>query len=131
MRICGDYKVTVNPVLKVKEHPLPKPDELFMKLNGGQKFTKLDMSHAYQQVLLEEKSREYVCRYKRPPFGISSATAIFHETMEKILSGLQRVAIYVDDLLVTGTTYDEHVQNLDKVLDKLSQWGIRLKKSKC
>ncbi|KAJ8030312.1 hypothetical protein HOLleu_26686 [Holothuria leucospilota] len=41
-RIFGDYKVKVNVVLKTKENPLPTQQELLMKLNGGQKFTKLD-----------------------------------------------------------------------------------------
>ena len=59
VRLYGDYKVTVNPVLEIPEHPLPKPKELFNKLNGGKKFTKLDLSHAYQQVLLDEKSKKY------------------------------------------------------------------------
>ena len=60
VRIFGDYKVTVNPVLNVSEYPLPTAEDVFQKLNGGQKFTKLDLSHAYQQVLLAEESRKYV-----------------------------------------------------------------------
>ncbi|XP_028413965.1 uncharacterized protein K02A2.6-like [Dendronephthya gigantea] len=56
VRICGDYKVTINPILDVPEYPLPTAEEIFSKLNGGQKFSKLDLSHAYQQVLLDEES---------------------------------------------------------------------------
>ena len=55
VRICGDYKVTINPVLDVPEHPMPTADDLFTQLNGGEKFTKLDLSSAYQQVLLDEE----------------------------------------------------------------------------
>ena len=60
VRICGDYKVTVNSTLEVDQHPLPNPEELFVALSGGEKFTKLDLSRAYQQILLEENSRELV-----------------------------------------------------------------------
>ena len=56
IRICGDFKVTVNPCLDVDQHPLPKPTELFACLTGGKKFTKLDLSSAYQQLLLDEES---------------------------------------------------------------------------
>ncbi len=54
--ICGDYKVTINPVLDIDQHPLPRPEKIFATLAGGQKFTTLDLSQAYQQVLLEESS---------------------------------------------------------------------------
>ena len=60
VRICGDYKVMINPVLDVPEYPMPTVEELFTHLNGGEKFTKLDLSSAYQQVLLDEESRQYV-----------------------------------------------------------------------
>ena len=60
IRICGDYKVTVNPHLKVDQYPVPTAEDLFVTLAGGQTFTKLDLSHAYQQVVLDEDSRKYV-----------------------------------------------------------------------
>lgn len=58
--ICGDYKVMINPVLDVPEHPMPTADDLFTQLNGGENFTKLDLSSVYQEVLLDEESRKYV-----------------------------------------------------------------------
>lgn len=60
IQICGDYKVTVNPSLAIDIHPIPTPQELFASLAGGQKFTKLDLSQAYQQLLLDDKSKELV-----------------------------------------------------------------------
>ena len=79
VRICGDYKVTINPALDVPEHPMPTADDPFTQLNGGQKFTKLDLSSAYQPVFLDEESRQYVTinthlglyRYTRLPFGVA------------------------------------------------------------
>jgi len=95
IHICGDYKVTVNPVLKVDQYPVPTAEDLFATLAGGQTFTKLDLSHAYQQVLLDPESRKYVTinthkglyQYTRLPFGIASAPAVFQQIMEKILHG--------------------------------------------
>ncbi|KAL5459767.1 hypothetical protein EMCRGX_G033139 [Ephydatia muelleri] len=54
VRLCGDYKVTVNKFLDVDQYPLPKPNELFATLTGGKRFTKLDLSQAYTQMVLEE-----------------------------------------------------------------------------
>ena len=56
IRICGDYKVTINPSLDVDQFPLPKPEKLFASVSRGTKFTKLDLSQAYQQMLLDEES---------------------------------------------------------------------------
>ena len=85
VRICGDFKLTLNQYLDVSEYPMPIPEELFIKLNGGDKFTKLDRSNAYQQVVLDEESQPCVTitthlglyRYTRRPFGIAAAPAIF------------------------------------------------------
>ena len=81
IRICGDYKVTINPYLEVDSYPLPKPQDMLATLAGGQKFTKIDLSQAYQQLLLDEDAKKYLtvnihkglyC-YNRMPFCIASA----------------------------------------------------------
>ena len=110
VRICGDFKQTLNPVSKLDRYPIPKVEDLFAKLAGGQKFTKLDLSQAYQQLPLDEESKQYVVinthkglyRYTRLPYGISSAPGIFQRVMENLLRGIPGVIVYLDDILVTG-----------------------------
>ena len=139
VRICGDYKVTINPVLDVNHYPLPTPEDLFATLAGGKKFSKLDLSHTYQQVLLEEKSQEFVTvtthkglyRYNRLPFGIASAPAVFQQLMEKVLQGIPGIVCFIDDVLVTGRNDEEHLRNLEEVLKRLDEKGFRLKRKKC
>ena len=58
--ICGDFKVTVNPALEVDQQPIPKPEDIFSSLAGGQHFSTLDLSQAYQQLLLDDTSKELV-----------------------------------------------------------------------
>lgn len=60
VRICGDYKLTVNRAAKVGRYLIPKIEDIFATLAGGQKFTKLDLSQAYQQALLSEESKQFV-----------------------------------------------------------------------
>ena len=139
IRICGDYKVTVNPVLKVDQYPVPTAEDLFATLAGGQTFTKLDLSHAYQQVRLDPESRKYVTinthkglyQYTRLPFGVASAPAVFQQIMEKILHGIPRVVVYLDDILITGRDDAEHLRILRQVLGRLKRFGIKLKRAKC
>ena len=60
IQLCGDYKVTVNPLLDVDQYPLSKLDHIFATLSGGKKFTTLDLTHAYNQLLLDEASWKFV-----------------------------------------------------------------------
>ena len=139
IRVCGDYKVTVNSVLEVDQHPLPNPEELFATLSEGEKFSKLDLSRAYQQIVLDEDSREYVTinthkglyRPIRLPFGVSSASAIFQSKIEQVLQGIPMVVCRVDDILISGKNDQEHLYHLDEDLTRLESTGLRLKLSKC
>ena len=54
VRLCGDYKVTVNKNIHCDRYPIPTPTEVFSKLVGGKKFSKIDLKCAYQQILLDE-----------------------------------------------------------------------------
>ena len=58
VRICGDYKMTINQVAKPDCYPIPMIEDLFASLSNGERFTKLDMRNAYQQLVLDKESRE-------------------------------------------------------------------------
>ena len=60
VRICGDYKVTVNPVLEVDQYPLPRPEDLFATLARGKYFSTMDLSHAYNQLPLDDNARPFL-----------------------------------------------------------------------
>lgn len=139
LRLCVDYKVSVNKFLQVDQYPLPRPDDLFATLAGGKKFTKLDLAQAYLQLRVSEESKKYLTvnthrglyQHTRLPFGIASAPALFQKVMDSILQGIPHVICYIDDILVTGRDNDEHLNNLSKVLSRLQKFGIRVKKEKC
>ena len=139
VRICGDYKVTVNQAVKVDKYPIPKIDDLFTRVAGGQLFTTLDLSNAYQQVVLDEASRKLTTintskglfEYERLPYGISSGPGIYQRIMEQLLMNIPMTVVYLDDILVSGRTPDEHDRNLRTVLQRLMDMGLRLRKEKC
>lgn len=138
VRICGDYKLTVNQVVELNKYPLPKVDELFSTLSGGKFFTKLDLSQAYLQLPVEKGSRKFLTinthrglfEYTRLPFGISSAPGIFQRTIESLLRGIDGVSVYLDDILITGKSEEEHLANVDRVLSILGSAGLKLNKGK-
>ena len=92
VKLCGDYKLTVNQAGPVDSYPLPRVDELLASLWGGKYFSKLDLLQAYLQLLLDEQSREYVminthkglyCN-NRLPFGVSSVPLIFQLNIDTV-----------------------------------------------
>ena len=135
--ICGDYRVTINQVALLDAYPLPKVDDLLVTLAGGETFTKLDLAHAYQQLVLEEQSRKLMTintlrglfEYTRLSFGILVALAIFQRKMENLLQGIPKVCVYLDDVLVTGCSHEEHLHNLNQVLCHLSNAGMKVEAS--
>ena len=139
IRICGDFRLTVNQALETERYPLPKIEDILASLAGGERFTKLDLSKAYLQVQLDEASRKFMVinthkglfQYTRMPFGVSSAPSIFQRIMDSVLQGIPKVIVYIDDILITGSTDKEHLETLEKVLYKLKEAGIHLNKDKC
>lgn len=139
LRLCGDYKVTVNRFVKDVKHPLPTAEEIFAKLNGGQKFSKLDLSKAYNQFELTEESKEMcaistikgVYRMNRLPFGVKPASGIVQRVLEMLLCGIPGVQNFLDDVVVTGGSDQEHFERLEQVFAVLEKAGLKLNKAKC
>ena len=131
IRVCGDYTRTVNKAAIVDSYPIPRIEDLFVSLAGGTVFSKLDLAHAYQQLVLDDPSKDLVVvnthkglyRYNRLPFGVAAAPAIFQRTMESVLRGLPNVCVYLDDILVSGSSEESHIQNLEAVLTRLEEAG--------
>jgi len=141
VRLCGNYKITVNPQLKVDRYPVPRVSDVETKLSKGTVFTKIDLSHAYQQLELEEldeKSRDIVTvnthkglfRPKRLKDGIASAPGLFIREMDNMVGKLNGVAAFFDDVYISGENMCEHDENLRKVLI-FREKGITINKNKC
>ena len=133
IRICGDCSVTINQATRVDKYPIPRIEDLYTTLAGGEKFTKLDLRNAYLQMQLDEQSKQYVIinTHNRLPFGLNSAPAIFQRVMDNLIKNIPHTTVYLDDILVTGLTEAEHLLNWDAVLQRLSAAGLRLKRNNC
>ncbi|KII65712.1 Transposon Tf2-6 polyprotein [Thelohanellus kitauei] len=139
IRICADFSVSVNKNIRIDQYPIPHIDELISKVAGGESFTKIDLASAYSQMRVDEKSQEILVinthrglfKYTRLPFGLASAPSIWQHAMDQILDRLPMVGCYLDDIIVSGRSREEHCENIKKVFQRLSEYGLKIKKEKC
>ena len=137
--ICSDYKVSINKVVEDTPYPLPTADDIFSTLAGGQAFTKIDLSNAFNQLKVDESSSQYLTinttkglfQPTRLPYGIKTAPLMFQNVMDQVLHGIPGVCCYIDDILITANSEAEHLHRLETVLQRLESHGIRAKHGKC
>ena len=130
VRLCGDFKQTINPVLHVQQYLLPRIHAIFASLGGGQKFSKIDLRQAYLQMEMEEESKKFLTiNTHKGLFQYNWAT--WQQAMDQILEGIPHVQCILDDMIISGATDQEHLDNLEEVLSRLSKHGLRANSSKC
>lgn len=137
--ICADFKVTINKYVQIDNYPLPRFEDITAKLSGGKHFSKIDLKDAYLQLEVHPDSRKYLVitnhkgyfAYRRLSFGISFAPSLFQCTMDQILSGIEGVVCYLDDILITAPNFALNLKRLREVLRRLQVSGIKTQNSKC
>ena len=138
IRICVDLKRLNHSVMR-EVHPLPKVDNTLAKLSGAKIFSKLDANSGFWQIPLSHKSRllttfitPFGCFcFNKLPFGIASAPEHFKKQISNILKGLKGVVCQMDDVLVFGSTKEEHDARLKEVLQQIPKAGVTLNQEKC
>ena len=139
VRLCGDYSGTINKFMDITRYPLPTIDDVIVKVGNAKYFSKIDLQTAFLQVPLDDESKEYTClntpfgiyRYNFLPFGTNASPAIFQNFVCKVLSNIDKVIIYQDDILIMTESSDEHRIILEQVIEKLRDAGIKINKKKC
>lgn len=138
IRICGDFKITVNPFIIMNKYPLHTIDDIFSALQGGETFTELDLRHAYMQFEVEESCRapltivthKGLFRYTKIPEGIAPAPADVQQKMDECLAGISGTITYIDNIYITGRNNEEHLRNLRAVCERLQNCNLRINTDK-
>ena len=139
-RFCIDYR-KVNSVTRKDAYPLPRVDDILDTLGGSKWFSTLDLKSGYWQVEVDSSSREKTAfttsdglyEFKVMPFGLCNAPATFQRLMNRVLCDVNWVEclVYIDDTVVIGRTFEQHLSNLGTVLSRLRQAGLKLQPAKC
>ena len=140
MRFCIDYR-KVNNLTKKDAYPLPRIDDTLETLAGSTWFTTLDLLSGYWQVELDHTDKEKTAfatkhglfQFKVLPFGLCNGPATFQRLMDLVLSGLQWSAclVYLDDVIILGRNFQNHLNNLMQVFNRIREAGLKIKPSKC
>ena len=121
-------------------HPLPKIDELYVKLGGAKIFSALDLTSGYYHIELGSTSRAKTAfvtpfgkwEFNVVPFGLAQAPAYFQALISEVLKGLSHFTIvYLDDIIIFSQTEEEHLKHLEIIFRRLKEAGLKLKRSKC
>ena len=138
IRLCVDLR-QLNKAVARERFIIPTVEEVLGRICGAQIFSLLDAKHGFWQVPLTDESQKLTtfitpfgrfC-FRRLPFGITSAPEMYQRIMSDLLAGIPGVVVYMDDVLITGHTKEEHDDRLQQVLQTMQHAGLKLNKDKC
>ncbi|GBM17772.1 Retrovirus-related Pol polyprotein from transposon 297 [Araneus ventricosus] len=138
-RFCVDYR-KLNKITIKDSYLLPRIDDTLDALNGSQWISTLDFKSGYWQVEIQPEERKKTAittgqglwQFKVMAFGLCNAPATFERLMERVLRGLTSEAclVYVDDILIIGRTFEQHLNNILKVFGRLQEANLKLSPKK-
>jgi transposase InsO family protein len=138
-RCVVDYRA-VNTIVEDESFPMPRIDDLIDRIGQAKYLTKIDLSQSFHQIALDEQSRQFTSfctpfgqwQYKRLPYGLKTSPIKFSATIAKALNDLYDCCgTYVDDLCIFSATWEQHLQDVEKVLERLQRAGLTLRLAKC
>ena len=138
VRFINDFR-ELNKRIRRMPYPMPKIQDMLLKLQGFTHATSLDLNMGYYHIELHPDSKK-LCTLVFPwgkfepqklPMGLANSPDIFQEKMSNLFADLEYVRAYIDDLLViTKGTYEDHLEKLGSVLNRLRRAGLKVNAKK-
>ncbi|GFW99881.1 retrovirus-related Pol polyprotein from transposon opus [Trichonephila clavipes] len=140
-RMVVDYSQTINKYTLLDAYPLPKKEEVILKISKNKVFSKIDLQSAYHQIPIQDSERHYTAfeacgklyQFLRVPFGVTNGVACFQRVIDKIIEdeGLTLTYPFIDDVTVCGKDQKEHDDNLEKFMTVAKKYNLTLNEDKC
>jgi hypothetical protein len=139
-RFCVDFR-RLNKATKPDTYPIPIMEDTAESLHGSRLFTTLDLASGYWQVQLNEASKEKTAltcaaglfQFVKMPFGLTNAPDTFQRLMDTVLTRLnwKQSIVYLDDIIIFSSNFQEHLERLRRVLERVSHARLKIKLEKC
>ena len=139
-RFCTDYR-KLNEITRKDNHPLPRIDTLLERFEGSKWFTTLDLASGYWQIGMKEQdiektafiTHEGLYEFKVMQFELTNAPATFQRTMQMVLGDLfyTKAPVYIDDIIIHSKTFEDHMQDIEEVFQKIRKARLKLGPEKC
>ena len=140
VRLCLDFR-RLNQVITAERFPIPTVDTILQSLGKSAWFSNIDLRAGYWQVPLDDRSKERTAfqavgghyEFNVLPFGLVDAPSTFQRVVNEALGDVlgSKCLVYLDDIIVFSANFQEHVENLQLVLDRLLQANLKIRTKKC
>ena len=135
-----DYR-RLNEITREDAFPLPRISDCLDAVAGAKFLSSFDLTSGFHQVPIKASdipktafcTKYGLYEYLTMPMGMTNSPTVFQRLMEIALRGLQWhiCLIYLDDVLVFGSTFEQHMQRVEEVLSRIKEAGLKLKPDKC
>ena len=138
LRCVGDFRL-LNQRTILDIYPLPELRSFCDKIAGSKIFSKVDLTKAFHQLLIEKSSRPKTAittqwgmfQFRRLAMGLQNSGQSFQKLLDSVLAGMEGVFCYLDDILLYHKDKESHLKALEEVLKRLAGAGLSINLSKC
>lgn len=140
IRVVIDYRKLNEKTIDDK-FPIPQIEEILDKLGKSEYFTTLDLKSGFHQIEMDPLHKSKTAfstdqghfEFTRMPFGLKNAPATFQRAMNNILQDYIGVIcyVYLDDIIIIGYNLKNHLENVEKILKRLSEFNLKIQLDKC
>jgi len=140
VRVCGDMRPVNNCLTSQDRLTLPLISDIIERVVGHPFITSVDLMHAFNQLPVNPEHRHILAftwggiqyMFKGAPFGLTPIPHVMQRLTSELIKDFRDFCpVYIDDIFIYSNTLQEHIVHVNKVLDKLTEFNLKIRREKC